>query len=157
SSAAIGCFADADRAGLLQDGVATVWTARYLNAARLAPGWRSPNVIVELLQSPVPTLHPQENNLLWLNGTYRGGRAKLNFLITHGLSDEALKAWRGWMGAPDRTISCAAPLYGQSSFELWIWDHDDAQRRLAEIVTRNNLLGPFAPVIGAADMTIDVE
>jgi hypothetical protein len=157
SSAAIRCFADADRAGLLQDGVATVWTARYLNAARLAPGWRSPNVIVELLQGPVPALHPQENNLLWLNGTYRGGRAKLNFLITHGLSDEALQAWRGRMGAPDRTISCAAPLYDQSSFEIWIWDRDDAQRRLADIVTRNNLRGPFAPVIGAADMTIDVE
>jgi len=157
TSPTVRCFADAERAGLLQDGVATVWSARYLNAARLAPAWQSPNVIVELLQSPVPSLHSQENNLVWLNGPYRAGRTKLNFLITHGLSDDALKAWRGWVGAPDRTIHCAAPLEGQTSFELWIWDRDDAQRRLAEIVTHSNQRGPFAPIIAASDMAIDVE
>jgi hypothetical protein len=160
TSSMIRCFADAEAAGAVHDGLATVWLARYLNAARLGPGWQSPYVIVQMYPSMLPTIDPRENNLVWFDGGYRGGQAKLDFLATHSLGDDVLRAWRDRLGAPDRTISCPTPIDlrvdGKPNFELWIWDREDAQRTLTEIVTRDNLRSPFSPVIGATSIAIDL-
>lgn len=159
TSPAIRCFADAERTGVLQDGIATPWMARYLNAARLAPSWRSPYVIVEILASDPPNLHPQENNPLWFDGTYRGGRAKLNFLVTYAMDEPVLAFWRKALGPADRTISCPIPVDmrrdERQTFELWVYDREPALQTLEQIVMRNNLRSPFVPVVGATKMVID--
>lgn len=108
-----------------------MWLARYLNAARLAPGWVSPRVLVEIRTTRGPVLHPQENNAVWFSSGYRAGRAKLNLLITHGLSAEVLRDWRDRMGPPARTITCPEDhdwaIDGKAAFQVWVWDRDDAQ------------------------------
>jgi hypothetical protein len=160
TSAAIRCFADADRTAGLEDGVATVWMARYLNAARLGPGWASPHLLVQIAPGGEVIVDARENNLVWLNHGYRSGAARLNFLVTHGLDDAALGVWRGRLGAPDRTLSCPSPIDvrpdGRPGFELWVWDRPEAQQRLRDIVTGDNARSPFAPVIGDTRMVIDV-
>jgi hypothetical protein len=58
-----------------------------------------------------------------------------------------------------RTLTCPSlPTYGGApDFEVWIWDSERAQQRLADLVTRDNLRSPFSPVIGADHMSIDPE
>ena len=158
TSASIACFAEAERTAGLQDGLAGVWMARYLNAARLGPAWRSAHVVVEIASYADAAINPHENNLLWFDGAYRGGAARLNFLVTHELNDAALETWRARLGAPDHVITCPSPAdlrYTRATFEIWVWDRDEPQRTLAEIVTHDNLRGPFTPVVGAREMSID--
>jgi hypothetical protein len=154
------CFRDAEQRAGLQDGLGLWWLARYMNAARYATDWHSPYVVVQLLPNDLPQIDPRDNNLAWFDGTYRHGAAKLNFLVTYAMTDRALAFFRDHIGAPDRMITCPLPIFygtGRPDFDLWVWDRDDAQRRLAELVTHDNLRSPFAPVIGADQMTIDVE
>src|SRR5262249_40343553 len=94
TSPAIRCLADAERDGAVQDGLATPWLARYWNAARDSPTWRSPYAVVEVGAVTPPFLDPCLNNLLWLNDGYRGGRAKLNFIATFGVPAPILADWR---------------------------------------------------------------
>jgi hypothetical protein len=159
TSPAVSCLASAERDAGLQDGLATAWLARYLNAARGSPAWRSPYVVVQVAPSRVPWLEAHETNPVWFDGVYRGGRAQLNFLATHAVPDDVLAAWRELFGAPDRTITCTTPLDmrhdGKATFDLWIWDRQDARQRLADFVTHDNMRSPFAPVIGAVSMVID--
>jgi hypothetical protein len=159
TAGAIRCFRAAEQRGDVEDGLATWWLARYLNAARHATGWESPHVIVQLLHNDPPALDPRDNNLRWFAGSYRGGAAKLNFLATHALSDGQLQFFRDRIGAPDRTITCPVPVDlrpdGKATYELWIWDREDAQRRLGDLATHHNLRSPFSPAIGATSMVID--
>ena len=161
TSAAIRCFADAERSAGLQDGIAGVWMARYLNAARLGSAWRSSHVLVQVAPYLYPAIDPHENNLVWFDGAYRGGGARLNFFVTHGFPDAVVTGWRDRLGAPDRVITCPSPIDvrpdNKPTFEIWVWDRDEPQRKLVEIVTRDNLRSPFAPVVGASEMVIDVE
>jgi hypothetical protein len=156
---AMRCFVDADRSGTLQDGVATTWMARYFTAARLGSS-DSSHVVVQISPDGQPIIDPHENNLAWFNHGYRNGRGTLNFLVTHGFDERALRAWRERLGVPDRTISCPAPsdILPQlgPSFELWIWDREDVQHKLAEFVTHDNMRSPFAPLNGATSMAIDL-
>jgi hypothetical protein len=155
TSSTLRCVRDAERHGGIEDGLSTWQLARYVNAARYAADWGSPYVVVQLLPLDHATVDPRDNNLTWFEGRYRGGATKLNFLITAAMSDAALAFFREHIGAPDRTITCPSPTSG--SFALWVWDRDDAQHRLADFVTHDNLRSPFSPVIGATRMAIDVE
>jgi hypothetical protein len=154
------CFRDAEQHQGLQDGLGQWQLARHMNAARYAADWRSPYVVVQLQPSDFPQIDPRHNNLRWFDGTYRQGAAKLNFLVTNAMSDQVLAFFRDHIGAPDRTIACPLPSYygtGRPGFDLWVWDREDAQRRLEDLVMHDNLRSPFSPVIGADRMAIDVE
>lgn len=155
----IRCFREAEQRGDVKDGLALWWLARYLNAARHAAGWSSPFVVVQLLHNDPPAVDPRDNNLRWLAGAYRGGAAKLNFLATHALSDDQLQFFRDRIGAPDRMVTCPVPIDlrpdGKATYELWIWDREDAQRRLGDLVTHDNLRSAFSPAVGATSMAID--
>src|SRR5262249_25533886 len=77
------CFRDAEEHAGLQDGLGTWYLARYMNAARLGSDWSSPYVVVQILPADVPQLDPNSNDLLWFDGDYRHGAAKLNFVETY--------------------------------------------------------------------------
>ncbi|MDB4962310.1 MAG: hypothetical protein JWP01_2309 [Myxococcales bacterium] len=161
TSPTIRCFRDAEQRGDVRDGLATWALGRYLNAARYAPDWSSPHVIVQMRVQPEhpPSVDPRDNNLVWFDRSYRGGNGQLNFVATHLLLDDDLRFFRDRIGVPDRTITCPTPINfrfdGKPTFELWIWDRVDAQRKLSDLVMHDNLRSPFAPVIGDSRMSID--
>jgi hypothetical protein len=159
TSETIKCVQWAEQTGL-HDGLATGFMSRYLNAAMFADNWDSPNVIVQIYSGHPPQPHTTESNALWFNGpTYRGGR-KLNYLITNEVDDSALASVKEWIGPPDRKVTCPLPIdfrYDGPTFDIWIWDRPEPQQRLAELVTHDNLRGPFVPVVGAKKIDIDMK
>jgi hypothetical protein len=160
TSPTVRCVQDAERNAGLQDGLSTWWFARYVNAARHASAWRSPYVVVQLLTTVPPIVDPRDNDLEWFDGSYRGG-ATLNFLSTDGLDDAALQFFRDRIGPPDQIVTCPAPRNyrpdPKPTFELWIYDHRDAQERLAEFVTRGNVTSRFAPIVPTKQVSVDLE
>ena len=158
SAPMIACFREVDQRGELRDGLSTWWLGRFFIAARLAPGWRSPNVIVEIRPDD-GRIDPWDNNVLWFADGFRQRKGQLNFLVTFGLGDAALEMFRERVGTPDRTISCAVPanqrLAGKPTFEIWIWTRAAALQRLTQFILADNGRGAFSPVLGATSMSID--
>lgn len=156
TSSTIQCFHNAEQKGMVRDGLATWWLARYLNAARHAEGWKSPHVVVQLLANNYPpNVDPRDNNLLWFHDGFRSGKGRLNFLVTHSLPEETIRFFRERVGVPDRVITCPVRPDGKETYELWIWDRADAQQRLTDFVLFDSVRSPFSPVIGATSMAID--
>ncbi len=161
SSPLIRCFRDAEQRSGIKDGLATWALGRYLNAARYAPDWDSSHVVVQIRPSYPPSVDAWDNNLLWFRDGFRDGKGTINFVVTNMLDDKTLAYFRERIGAPDRTVVCPVPrnlaVGGKTTTELWIWDGVEQQRRLSELVLRDNLRSPFSPIIGATSMRIDVE
>jgi hypothetical protein len=170
TGAMLRCFKNAEKNAGLQDGLATVYVARYVNAARHARKWKSPYVVVEVYPSAPPMQEPRESNVLWYNDdVYRQGRAKINWVATHHMSPDAMNATAAIAGPPDRIIECPqaidkrpdqgqlGPSDGKPSFEIWIWDREESQRKLGELMTRSNIRSAFSPVLGKTRMPIDLE
>jgi hypothetical protein len=155
------CVMAAEKTGGLKDGVALTYVARYVNAAKHASDWMSPHLVVQVHPASPPVLNSGENNVLWFNDGFRHGKGQLNYVATHLFTDAMLESVRTWIGPPDRTITCpTAPDWrvdGKATFEYWIWDRPEAQRRLTEMVIRDNYRSPFTPVVGARTMAIDLE
>ena len=161
TAAELRCIKTVEDSGALRDGIATVYIARYMNAARHAAEWRSPHVVVQVNSGSPPVISAAENNILWFNNGFRHGRGRLNFVATHLLDDKTLESVRTWIGDPDRTVSCPLAFDhrpdGKGTFDFWIYDRPEAQQRLAELVTRDNYRSAFAPLVGAKVMNIDLE
>lgn len=151
------CFREAETTVHLHDGIATWWTARFLNAARL--GWGSSGAVVQVLDDVPPALDIKDDNVDWFAGPYRGG-AQVDFLVTHAMSDALLQFYRDDVGPPDRIVTCPTPATfrpdGKPTFDIWVWDRPEARARLARTVLLDNRRSPFAPTVGASSMTIDL-
>jgi hypothetical protein len=162
TSAAIACFAAAEKEHGLEDGLAAIWSARYFNAARHSAGWRSKHVLIQMDHwrhpPPVSAIY---NNLFWFNDGLRHGRGRVNFLATHLFSEASLRFVRERIGTPDEIVSCPVPVDSREpgsgeTFEIWVWKSAPAVERLTEMVVRDNARSPFSPAIGEKRQEIDV-
>jgi hypothetical protein len=162
TGAMLRCVNKIERNAQLQDGLGDVYIARFVNAARLSSYWHSPYVVVQVYESPPPFQNARESNVLWYNDdVWRQGRAKINWFATHNMPDVTVQSVRDTIGEPDQIHECPSPVDmrpdAKPTFQIWVWDRPDAQQRLAELMTRNNMRSPFSPAIGKTRMPIDMN
>ncbi|MDB4938031.1 MAG: hypothetical protein JWP87_5003 [Labilithrix sp.] len=136
------CFAAIEKGAGLHAGIASLPSARFLNAARLAG---SSQPIVELGPWHPPSLIASENNQLWLASSAR--TAVFDFIVTDAFSKETLALFRERIGAPSKVFTCPIPsvLSASPDFEIWFYDEVGAQTRLRDMVLGDSMRARFAP------------
>lgn len=148
----LGCMRAPEHMSLLEDGLATVLPARFINASFRGPSHAVPNVVVQLERWHPPSLVASQNSTSWFRGGYRKGRRSINFVVTFQLPTESLAWLRQRVGAPDVVFRCPIPADWRpwrvadrmdEDVETWVWNGDDAKRTLEELVLHDNMRGLF--------------
>lgn len=142
----LACFAELEARAGLQSGVSTPLGARFLNAARHAKTWRAlGEPIIEVIPSLPPTVSAVENNLFWVRRHARD--AVFNFIVNDGFTDETLAFFRRRVGEPSVIQTCPWPrafnLTG--AVELWVYEDEEAQKRLRDLVVHDPMTRSFTP------------
>jgi hypothetical protein len=148
----LACMRSPEHLPLLEDGLASVLPARFMNASFRGPARGLPNLVVEIERWHPPSLVSSENNISWFRDGYRKGAHSLNFVVTFQLPTESLAWLRRRVGEPDIVFRCPLPADWRpwrvadrmdEQVETWVWTSAAAKKTLREMVLEDNMRGLF--------------